>query len=317
MFGIQNTILNDKFVLFLIDQGCMPAYYYYRAKQSRIGDRHWIIRVRKLKNKIEKKFNFSINEDANYALLEKSKILKIHQKILDLPMRALIYPFNGDKLNQKLYQFSTRDTIRDFKREISNGSLKKRDIKFTAADHNNIRRSIIWLNWFIFDENIMKKTTRIENVDLCLSQDAVHVFAIDGFPGLLEITKKNKRKLKECFDKFPDNKQACMSFLSLASIELNSLLNYRMSPIRLENLFRCYQYFIDSHSKPTDKRRMPNYYMYNPNILKTQKYLELLYKLGYMRMQHMKFLDSKNANIVRDKEIYHLLHENYSAFKSN
>ncbi len=316
MFGIKNTILNDKFVLFLIDQGCMPAYYYYRSSISRSGDRFWTVKVGKLKKKIEKKFNFLINEDPHYALVQKSKILKIHQKVLDLPMRALIYPFNGNTLNQKLYKFSTSDTLREFKRDIANGSLKKREIRFTSADHNNIRRSIVWLNWFMFDENIMKKTSRIENVSLCLSQDAVTVFAVEGFDGLYKISKKNKRKLMACFRKFPDDKQATMSFLSLASMELNGLINFRMSPLRLENLFRCYQYFIDSHSKPTDKRRMPNYYMYNPNILKTQKNLELLFRLGYMRMQHMKFLDSKNAEIVRDKEIYQLFHENYSDFKS-
>ena len=316
MFGIHNKILNDKFVLFLIDQGCMPAYYYYRASISRSGDRFWTVKVSKLKNKIEKKFNFLINDDPHYALVQKSKIIKIHQKALDLPMRALIYPFNGDKLNQKLYQFSTRDRLRDFRREIANGSLRKRETKFTTADHNNIRRSIVWLNWFMFDENIMNKSTRVENVDLCLSQDAVAVFAIEGFDGLYRISKKNKKRLKACFNKFPDNKQACMSFLSLASVELNSLINYRMSKLRLDNLFRCYQYFIDSHSKPTDKRRMPNYYMYNPNILKTQKNLELLFKFGYMRMQHMKFFDSKNAEIVRDKDIYTLLHDSYSTFKS-
>ena len=165
-------------------------------------------------------------------------------------------------------------------------------------------------------KNIMNKSTRVENVDLCLSQDAVAVFAIEGFDGLYRISKKNKKRLKACFNKFPDNKQACMSFLSLASVELNSLINYRMSKLRLDNLLRCYQYFIDSHSKPTDKRRMPNYYMYNPNILKTQKNLELLFKFGYMRMQHMKFFDSKNAEIVRDKDIYTLLHDSYSTFKS-
>lgn len=315
MFGITNTLLTDKFVNFLTDQGCLPAFFYYKDTQSRSGNRHWAINVNRVKTRIEKKSKIIINTDPQYALIQKSKLIKINRNVLDLPMRSLIYPFNGNTLNEKLYNFSTRDKLRDYRKHIDRGKLRKREIKFTSADLNNIKRAIIWLNWFMFDDSLQKTSTRPKNVDLCLSQDAVTVFALEGFDGLYRIAKKKKRDLKKCFSKFPEKKQSCMSFLSLASNDLNSLINYRVTSLRRENLFRCYTYFNDSHSNITEKRRMPNYYMYNPNILKTQKNLELLFDLGYKRMQHMKFLDRENEQIVQDPSIYELLHLNFSGFK--
>ena len=99
-------------------------------------------------------------------------------------------------MNEKLYIFSTADVIKDYKLEIARNSLKKRDIRFTAADINNIRRAVIWLNWFMFDETLEKKPATPENVSLCLSFDARAVFISDGFDGLYKIAKYKKRDLK-------------------------------------------------------------------------------------------------------------------------
>ena len=316
MLGITNKLLNDKFLLQLSNQGCLPAFYYYKEIQRISARKDWFSRVQKVKNRIEKKFGIKINDDPILAINQRSKILKIRKSVLELPMRALISPFNKHTLNEKLYNFSTADVIKDYKLEIARNSLKKRDIRFTAADINNIRRAVIWLNWFMFDETLEKKPATPENVSLCLSFDARAVFISDGFDGLYKIAKYKKRDLKKLFDnKFSEDKKASSAFLSLASIELNSIVNFGMTPLRLENLFRCYEHFITSHKRPVEKRRMPNYYMYNPNILKTQKYLQLLFDFGYSRMQHLRFLDRKNSDIVRDKTVYEILHKNFSDFK--
>ena len=316
MLGITNRLLKEKFLLQIADQGCLPAFYYYKEIQRISATRDWFSRVQKVKNRIEKKFAIKIDDDPILAINQRSKILKIRNSVLDLPMRALISPFNKHTLNEKLYNFSTADLIRDYKLEIARNSLKKRDIRFTVADHNNIRRSIIWLNWFMFDESFEKKPATPENVSLCLSLDARAVFISDGFDGLYNIAKYKKRDLKKLFEhKFSEDKKASSAFLSLASIELNILINHGMTPLRLDNLFRCYEHFITSHRKPVDKRRMPNYYMYNPNILKTQKNLEKLFGIGYSRMQHLRFLDRNNKNIVTDNTVYGILHKNFSNFK--
>ena len=199
MLGISNKLLSSKFILYLCHQGCMPAYYYYHDSQRMSRDKAWRTRVNKVKNTIEKKFSFKINDDPIFSLTEKSKLLKIKKIVLELPMRSLISPFNQNTLNEKLYSFSTADIIGEHKLGISRNSLKKRDTKFTSADINNIRRSIIWLNWFMYDENIMKKSTRPENVNLCLSSDAVNTFAVEGFDGLYNIAKYKKKSIKKVF----------------------------------------------------------------------------------------------------------------------
>ena len=57
---------------------------------------------------------------------------------------------------EKISKVNVIDTL-----EIARNKLKKRDTRFTVADHNNIRRSIIWLNWFMFDESFEKNSNLI------------------------------------------------------------------------------------------------------------------------------------------------------------
>ena len=134
--------------------------------------------------------------------------------------------------------------------------LKRNEQKFTTADVNNIRVSIIWLNWFMFNEDISKQPTRPNNVGLCLTQDALVVHAQDGLEGLYKIAKYKKRELRKLFNSFPDDAAAQASFLSAASTQLNECINYRMTETRISNLFRCYQYFSDAHSTVFKLRRM-------------------------------------------------------------
>jgi hypothetical protein len=316
MLGITNTSLKEKFILFLCHQGCLPAYHFYRDHLSRQNDRGWQVRVSAVKVKIEKKFQISISDDPLERIKEKAKLLKLNKGVINLPMRALINPYNNQKLNEKLFAFSPSDTIKDYKYAISNNSLKRMDQNFTTADVNNIRASIIWLNWFMFNEDILKQPTRPNNVGLCLTQDALLINAHDGLEGLYKIARYNKRDLKRLFKSFPDDLNAQTSFLSAASTKLGESINHRMSETRINNLFRCYQYFSDAHSTVFKLRRMPNYYMYNPNILKTQRYLNVLFDLGYNRMQNLRFLHNKNKDIVRNKEIYGILAKNFSSFKA-
>ena len=95
-----------------------------------------------------------------------------------------------------------------------------------------------------------------------------------GIDNYIASNDQNTIKLKKYFkDDLSDDSSASRAFFSLASKELNTLLNFRMSSKRLDNLFRCYEHFITLHKRPSEMRRMPNYFMYNPNILKTQKTL--------------------------------------------
>ena len=60
---------------------------------------------------------------------------------------------------------------------------------------------------------------------------------------------------------------------------------------------------------------MANYYIYNPNILKTQKTLELLFYRGYKRVNNMKLFDRSNKEAIVNSRLYDLLYKNFSDFK--
>ena len=186
-------------------------------------------------------------------------ILKINRNVDELPMRSLMNPFNSKTLNEKLFTFSTSDTIGKYKHWITEKNLRKRDQIFSSQDINLIRSSIIWINWYMFDQALQKKSTRPANLDFCVSQDALTIHAIDGLDGLYKIAKYNKRELKILFEMLSDEPAARASFLSAASKQLNELVNYRMKEVRINNLFRCYEYFTVAHRSIHKLRRMPIY----------------------------------------------------------
>ena len=225
MLGITNTNLKKQFISFLCNQGCLPAYHFYRDNLSRQNDVGWQNSILSVKNRIERKLKITISDDPIHRIKEKAKLLRLNREIINLPMRALINPYNNQKLNEKLFIFSPSDKIKDYKYAITNNSLKRMDQKFTTADVNNIRASIIWLNWFMFNEDILKQPTRPQNVGLCLTQDALVVHAQDGLEGLYKIAKYKKRELRKLFNSFPDDAAAQASFLSAASTQLNECIN--------------------------------------------------------------------------------------------
>ena len=49
MLGITNKLLNDKFLLQLSNQGCLPAFYYYKEIQRISARKDWFSRVQKSK----------------------------------------------------------------------------------------------------------------------------------------------------------------------------------------------------------------------------------------------------------------------------
>ena len=314
-FGITNKHLRDKkFLLLLTHHGSVPAYFH--LKDIIRGQRDEFSITRRYTDLFIKKYGISLSNDRGaFSLKEKAKLSLIKDEIEKEPMRALISPINNPELNKKLFDFRISEKIGDYQNLIKSNNIskfKEKNINITSADINKLKQSIIWLNWFLYHSN-KDASVRPKRLQLCLSDNAIDVFAFEGLEGLYKKSKKNKRALKKYFKELNELDKACQTtLLSAMSLELNTLINIKFSSKRVNNLYRCYQYFETAYPSISKYRRHPNYFMYNPNILSTQKTLKELYETGYSRMQNMKFLDRKFQKFLENQDFYNCLFINFS-----
>ena len=314
-FGITNKHLRDrKFLITLTSHGSIPAYFH--LKDIIRGQKDEFSLTKRYTDLFFKRYGISLSNDRGaFSLKEKAKLSLINDDIAKEPMRALISPINNPELNKKLFDFRVSEKIGDYQSFIKTNNIskfKKRNLNITSADINKIKQSIIWLNWFLYHSN-KDASVRPKRLQLCLSDNAIDILALEGLQGLYKKSKKNKRALKKYFKELAELDTASqMKLLSAMSLDLNTLLNIRFSPKRVENLFNCYNYFESAYPSITKYRRHPNYFMYNPNILRTQKTLKELHDTGYSRMQNMKFLDKEFKRFLLDKNLYNCLSINFS-----
>jgi hypothetical protein len=315
MFGITTKIANEKYLNFLCSQGSLPAFYFLKSIYSKEADA--VSRILVQKNHMKKRHPYlekELDADPIKALSYRKKLFVLKRQVLDLPFKALINPFNNPELNVKLFNISPSVTIGEKRVYIKDRNLRISNIKFSSADFNKIRLSILWINWFLFHDASL---SRPKHLNLCLSQDAYSMLIAsnNGPIELLKYAKKNKRELKNLLNSFGDNQRSTFAFLSNASLELDQLIQHRMTRPQISRLIQCYEYHKHSTRPGPGIGRMANYYIYNPNILKTQKTLELLFYRGYKRVNNMKLFDPSNKEAIVNSKLYDLLHKNFSDFK--
>ena len=293
----------------------ISTFYFLKHIHSKEvdGTRKFLIQ----KNEMKKRHPYlqkELDADPIKALNFRKKLFTLKREVLELPFKSLINPFNNPDLNNKLFNISPSITLNNKKHDIKNKSLREPGIRFTSADYNKIRLSILWVNWFLYHETSL---SRPKHLNLCLSQDAYSLLITSkrGPLELLNYAKVNKRELKNLLSGFGENYRASFAFLSNASLELNELLEHRMTRPQIDRLIQCYDYHRYSSNPGASTGRMANYYIYNPNILKTQKTLELLFYRGYKRVNNMKFFDRENREALINSRMYDLLHKNFSDFK--
>ena len=307
-YKITNKLLDEKFLKYLAYQGSVPALSFLISKLNKEPHRRKDIpNIRSYSQKRNPQMKVTYN--AIEAISHKKNLLSIDKQLQSFPMKSLINPWNNEKLNIKLSAFNSSKRIKRYAFSISANNLSHRGEKFTSADINNIRQSIIWLNWFHFNA---PKISRPSQNQLCMSTKALSIAVTGDLNELYKFAKYDKKILKKYFEIFSDTKKSYISFLSSASIELGEFFAHRIRKNQTENLVRCYEYFIDAGNSIKETNQYPNYFMFNPLIIKNQKNLKLLFELGYNRMINMKFLQRENLALLNKEDLYQVLHRNFS-----
>ena len=145
MFGINNKLLDEKFLRKLSIEGCLPAFFVYKRKIFHDERKINWLRKRMPRSVQEEALSIDISQEHLY----RQKLLPIHKNLLSLPMTTLIHPENGTSLNERLIR-CRRATIEDFEKILSDFKrYNNEDGIFIPLDIKKLRRSLIFLNWFI------------------------------------------------------------------------------------------------------------------------------------------------------------------------
>lgn len=295
MFGINNKLLDEKFLRKLSIEGCLPAFFVYKRKIFHDERKINWLRKRMPRSVQEEALSIDISQEHLY----RQKLLPIHKNLLSLPMTTLIHPENGTSLNERLIR-CRRATIEDFEKILSDFKrYNNEDGIFIPLDIKKLRRSLIFLNWFIqqspsehfsvraIPEGVIKEISVEDNIK-------------DLKKKLVEKSTK-KREIKKILSKVPDDisKLEFLRYLESLSIKLSSFWK-TLHITHRDSLFDAYAQFIFSNPKISDFN-FPSYYLYSKGFKNMNK-LKDLNSIGVKRMRDFGFLSLKLEANSRNKE---------------
>ena len=153
-YGIEaKKILNDSFLENLISEQCISAYLLYK-------------RINKYDPKKIKKLDVFLNNfremekeiinglgNAEAAALSQKLLSNLNNEIDLLPIRALSHPMNKNAINLRLKSINWDKKIGQLEKNLkSNKEFKLKNNIFFTQQKNILKRAIVWLNWFVYDE---------------------------------------------------------------------------------------------------------------------------------------------------------------------
>ena len=306
-FGINKKTIDNKFLTNLSLKGCLPAYCFMEEALGKSFQES--VRLEKLLNILNEKEKAILDQQNSIEKYKASRsLMDIKKECEELPIKALMNEDNSVALNLRIFKLSKK------KKLIKNIQTETRYEKlgnygFIKKDYKLLRRSIIWLNWFYFRPDLK---TRPRNDSLCLSDDAMQLFVLEGTSGLVKAAKTNKIELKKAFEKMADREKNLREFLSGASYELAGFLKNKIaSPQNIETLRNAIEFFGYQHTaRKFDK--LSTYFLLHPEFEIT-KVLNKLSSIGYIRILHLKCL-KKECKIICDHELMEKLHKNFHSF---
>ncbi len=301
-FGLSIKDLNEKQLYYLMAHSCPSA-------KSILEQR---FRTNSVKlYKVRKKFRefessgvlFNKFFEALKPIDRNKTLIDIRNEIENMPMRSLMNPFINNSLNKKLSSIHWENKINQNEYAIKKNNLKIEDNTFTTQDINQIRFSIIFLNNF-------KHFKKQDELDMCISKDAMRVFVSEGSEAFIRIAKGNKRFFKRILLKYSETD--LYNFLSLASMQFNEIWWKKLTVRDREKFPKAFDRLIWSDEKNFGE--YPIYYLFNEELSMDMKRIEYFFKAGLTKIKHIKLI-SQPSNLVYEKDIFKNLYQSFGNYK--
>ena len=296
MFGINNKLLDEKFLRKLSIEGCLPAFFIYKRKVFHDERKvNWLLS--RMPGKIKEKID---SIDVSQEHLFRQKLLPIHKNLLSMPMTTLIHPENGKSLNERLIR-CRKASIGEYEKVLSDfRRYNNEEAIFIPLDIKKLRRSIILLNWFIQQRSLDYFSVRAIPKEI-IKEIALEDNMKDLKIKLVEKAFAKKRELKKILSKVPEDtpKLEFLRYLESISMQLSTFWK-QLHVVHKDSLFDAYAQFIFSEPKTSDYN-YPSYYLYSKGFKNMNK-LKELNLLGVKRMKDFGFLSLKLEPNTRSKE---------------
>ena len=306
-FGISKKDLDQKLLTSLVILGDVGAYLIREkqiqrtySSQNKIENLKKIIPLSTLK-KIE-----DIDEYQKSKL--RNSFFLLNPKIYDFPVQSLINTIiNNPSLNNKLCKLSFEIKLIDIENAIKNNTLKKKYSDFTTADNNNLKKSILLLNF------VTNQELRTQN-NLCFSKEILE--KISGFSDSKDVYKYliktgkggDKHKLKEIFKEMPEDVaiKDLFSFLTSLSTDIALIWNSLHSRKRdyLLNNFSLYKKMRFENFSWAKRKILPAYAvtMFESSNGRKINNIKPFFMKRFLRVENLSFLDPKFRVVTEKKD---------------
>jgi len=306
--------ISDALISDLARNLCIPAFYEFalRArKKKNLGTKLNKLHKYIIENGLELQSLAQIkNMPINKLKAKSSELTLIHPNVYEAPVRSLGSVFNSQKINTFIFQERAALKISHITKGLNKNNFRftNYESKLTNREISSLKASFLFLNWLL-----IKRTYKRPNVNfiryLC-SNNMVNLYVNKGINGFVKGIgiNKNNHFLKLKLDK----QEIGINFLRLYSNELGLFIN-SLSNEKLSTLIRLYGLSINLSNEgliePHLLEKLPIFTLLNKRNVSMFNQLERLYKLGYTRIIHLKFLEKECIDLMQNKKLIKLIRD--------
>lgn len=320
IYNIEDQI-TDSTIFDLADNFCVPAFYEYLRRYRAVNTSSkkadaMSKNIRKLHHKYSsthKEFPLLptvLSQSLSNISEESKKLTLISKRTYDAPIRSLVNPFNSAYLNKSLLSQSLGYKVAAIIDGVNSKRFRFNDHKkLSTREYSQILASILYLNWFLTKPHYkrpmvgyMKFLFNPKIVSLYLKNKPNKFIDLILKDSYLSVKKEDRAYLKELvsLDEFED-------FIILNSDKLKNFIINIPNP-RLNTLKRLYKANIKMGLIDDDLlQRLPMFVLLNDISWSDFPYFKRLFKEGYNRVSHLRFLNDQTIKLIKDKRLSRIL----------
>jgi hypothetical protein len=302
--------ISDALIWQMAFLGCVPAFYEYASRATRKAGP---------KSKLASLHKSLINSGVDIPLLAiilalpKNELVRrsreltlITSKLYKSPVRALISPLNSEKNNKMLAEERLGLKIEHVIDDVNKSKFRftNNEEKLINRDYFELKASLLFLNWFLVKPTYARPN--IKNITYMFSMKNIResdfLSRSAFFEKLGSLSKLKSHEISYLKNELYKNSSS-RSYIRLSSSQLNTYLN-NISKDKINSIARSYSAIYEMDLIDDEiLDRLPIFVMLNKRNYQSFLQITKLYKLGYTRMLHLRFLRDECLEKMLDKKL--------------
>lgn len=290
--------------------GCIPAFYEYAYRATKkAGPKSKLVNLHKslVNSGVDIPLLTLVLALPKNELIRRSRELTmISPKLYKSPVRALISPLNSEKNNKLLAEERLGLKVEHIIDDINKSKFRftNNEAKLLNRDYFELKASLLFLNWFLVKPtyirpNIKNITYMFSTKDIRQSDFLSRSAFFERLGSLRKLKSNEISYLKN--ELYKNDSSRC--YIRLSSSQLNTYLN-NISKDKINSISRSYSAIYEMNLIDGEiLDRLPIFVMLNKRTIQSFPQLAKLYKLGYTRMLHLRFLREDCLEKMLDEKL--------------